>query len=992
MSQLDLLAQHRNAILLAEAIGWLHDYRKCSDEQLQTQAANFADLGSPPALPRNSLAKNHPDLTNTNLQLPVQSTSRAVTDLLDDNTWDRDLLGKFLSRCHNTAHFDKQYLEKDYGKQNYPTSPSHPRIQISSPFGFEINVARDLTRQPWSLPWNKLTSYSGAEREKLRKAVEALFSRTIADTRRPINEVDLWSWGLLVGALYKSALAGALLSGNTPDPHDLRWRLLWIRVDGLDYLLKVARIPDLLARHELITDSLDRVRGLLGTTYPLGSEVYRDEDGSIYVVPDLSDLLERTDSSGTGLRTLIMEAFEQGTLKSNPNLRLGGELVPHLELEQTPWWGQDPDYMDKTEPNRNSSLFGQAPDDELPKISAILSSQVVARANADEIRKSWQNGTVEDICTVCGLRPQGGPDTKAGKRNVCEICEKRRADRSEEWATSQPDKTIWTDEVADANGLLALIVGQFDLTHWLDGNLLQSLLLIAPHDPQSKKRVTSKSASFSRLRRIWETTRCFWQEAQTECSQQLTDDRLRLRIFLRSKPDLGPFHIYDLELGATDLSVVWVPPRRGNEGYLLSADNLGFIARQLGAKAEEYREPDLAAIFVEDYLCKQFAPNGRQPVLRNPDVRAGQGDANLLAGISIARVDYQDNQYATAIRILAEPRTFMAIVPADKSLSILRRIKAKYEREMGKVRDRLPMHLGIVYASRRTPVRAILDAGRAMLDYRTSEQRWTVKSVNGQMQANAAHFEEVELELECGDHPVTWRIPVEMGDRPTEEGDGATEESNKATEDRWYPYFFLETRGDDDKADAPNRRAAKVTRPIDRGRTEDCWVVHAADLRTNDVIYSWPSTFDFEFLDSTARRFEIHYDRNGRRPRHTRPFYLEDLDRLEMLWDLMRCLAVSQRYQVIHTIEATRETWYGHAGGNRAGDDEVFRQFVSDTLGGAAWPPGYPWGSIPSEQQGKLIAAGVSGELTDLAELHMEILREWEAKQWRPTSGSVIYS
>ena len=35
MNKLDILAENRNALLLAEAIGWLHDYRKCSDEHLK---------------------------------------------------------------------------------------------------------------------------------------------------------------------------------------------------------------------------------------------------------------------------------------------------------------------------------------------------------------------------------------------------------------------------------------------------------------------------------------------------------------------------------------------------------------------------------------------------------------------------------------------------------------------------------------------------------------------------------------------------------------------------------------------------------------------------------------------------------------------------------------------------------------------------------------------------------------------------------------------
>jgi hypothetical protein len=50
MSQLDRLRQQCNAILLAEAVGWLHDYRKCSSEHLRVQAAN---LSKEQALPRS---------------------------------------------------------------------------------------------------------------------------------------------------------------------------------------------------------------------------------------------------------------------------------------------------------------------------------------------------------------------------------------------------------------------------------------------------------------------------------------------------------------------------------------------------------------------------------------------------------------------------------------------------------------------------------------------------------------------------------------------------------------------------------------------------------------------------------------------------------------------------------------------------------------------------------------------------------------------------
>lgn len=934
MNQLDILAQHRDALLLAKAIGWLHDYRKCSDEHLKTQAANPSGQQ---ALPRDELAKKQPRLESANLQLPVQPTSRTVTDLLNDRTWGNDLLGQYLSRCHNTAHFDKQ--EPIGGEQNYPGT------KICSPFGFErdISLISKLTSELWGLPWDVLCSYPSAQRQTLQQAVSTLFSQTVADTRRPINEVDLWSWGLLVGALYKSALAGALLTGIPSGASDLRWRLLSIRVGGLDYLLNVARIPDLLARQELLKDCLDKVRELIEITYPLGSEVYRDENGSIYVVPDVSELLSITDKNGTCLQELIRQAFAQGTVKNRPDLQLGGELTPHIELESEWWWGQDPGWP-------------KSSNDKLPDISSLINQKISSPPNAEEIKKCWENKEATDICTVCGLRPQG-PSAKAAERNVCDICGSRRADRSQKWAISEADRTIWTDEVADANGRLALIVGQFDLTHWLDGSLLQTLLLIAPHDPQNTngKPITSKTPSFSRLRRIWETTRAFWREVQDEVFKQLSDDRRRLKIFLNSQPNLGPYHVYDLVVGPTDLSVVWVPPQDNADGYLITADNLGYIARQLGAEADVYTHPATAAIFVEEYLRKQFVALKRQPILRNPDASASQGRANLIAGLHITKVEYQQNRYATAIPILAEPRSFMLLAPADKSLEILKLIKTKYEQEMGKVRDRLPLHVGCVYAQRRAPIRAMLDVGRAMLDRRVPSQQWQVKNL-------AKNANDVAIKLEQDGYCIDWHIPLKMGDGKTEDG--------------WYPYLFLETGSDDSKADAANRRAVKVSRPIGNGKTVDCWIVHAADLCCNETIHLWPSTFDFEFLDTTARRFEICYDENGRRPRRTRPVFLEDLDRFEQLWKNMKYLTKTQRHQVVRTIESTREIWYGQDHEGKSTTDVVFRQFVADTLAGVEWPSEQLWANIPQAGQEALVQAGQRGELADLAELHMEILKE----------------
>ena len=57
---------------------------------------------------------------------------------------------------------------------------------------------------------------------------------------------------------------------------------------------------------------------------------------------------------------------------------------------------------------------------------------------------------------------------------------------------------------------------------------------------------------------------------------------------------------------------------------------------------------------------------------------AGYGGANRkLGAITVAQVAPLSDAYTPAIPILAEPRTFMALVPANKALAVVKAIKAK---------------------------------------------------------------------------------------------------------------------------------------------------------------------------------------------------------------------------------------------------------------------------------------------------------------------------
>ena len=108
------------------------------------------------------------------------------------------------------------------------------------------------------------------------------------------------------------------------------------------------------------------------------------------------------------------------------------------------------------------------------------------------------------------------------------------------------------DEVADENGRLALLVGKFDLTHWLKGDLVQTLLVVC--DP-ANNGYERKNPSFARIQRVWRTTQRFWHTVQDEdipTVARLQQQRLSIAVSNASElqRELGDYHAYEAELTA----------------------------------------------------------------------------------------------------------------------------------------------------------------------------------------------------------------------------------------------------------------------------------------------------------------------------------------------------------------------------------------------------------------------------------------------------------
>jgi len=806
-----------------------------------------------------------------------------------------------------------------------------------------------------------------SERVEFLTGARLTLQTGLADTKRPLNDITLWDYAWTIASLFKATVAGAVLAEAIPLPlpANAKCCFLSLACDGLRFVGRAHSTADAIGRLKALEDAFDRVRAVLELQIPLGNEVYRDRNRSVFVVPAMPGLLELPTAVGQTLREVLLSAF----LESG----ICGELVPEIAV-------------------------GDAA--QVPKLAGTLREALAdprgAQPDLRQAEEWWSQGRPPnaEICTVCGLRPQGYPrdgsgdeagapvllsdQERAAARGMCQICHSRRTGRVEQWLRAggereqaeqdehsaiednsherccplQP-RTIWMDEVADEHGRLALVTAKFDLDLWLDGTLITTI---------------DKPTSLAIIHRFWETTRQFWGAVESSVIPAAVGGPKNRLVIVPGNASqlravLHDLHAYDAFIDGQRLPVVWEARR----GRFLSIDNLDYVAAQLGG------DPRGGARMVMERISR-CAEHGQGVALREPG-EYGRPAQGLDSYIRDPAIDIDPAfAYHPYIPILADPTRFMALVPAANALAVVKGIRDKYQMEMARVRDRLPAHIGLVFAHRHTPLRAILDAGRAMAERRQEWEEWEVQDRNRRC-----------LTLRRGNRQVTWCYPEVMGDGQTK--------------DCWYPHLLVQPP-------PPFRADARLARggaPLeDKGQSADRLEFgtdfklidgspcapqdpkrsQVDGLKPGDHVWILPSTLDFEFLDSTARRFEVAYDQRGvRLGKPTRPYLLDDLACYEELWQQFSQLKRSQIHAILGVIEETRGDWRAHDA------DKAFVRFVADTLANAEWPrrdgQDLRWHKWREPQRDALIAAGVSGVLADLAELHFEILKEREGRYER---------
>ncbi|NLT45592.1 MAG: hypothetical protein GXX80_08825 [Thermotogaceae bacterium] len=969
---LTVLAENRDVLLTAEIACWLHMIGKYHEDFISGKNRELDAMVPSEIIGNPMMSKLFVD----------DLTDGASENVADKWGNDSSLVKKIII---------KEFIETHKGKPKNPylslNRDAHGRgsgtekgilddnayegqknldnsIYLSTAFGFENSYMDiDFTASERHILYNliqqkldvirKLAGQNSAEdlrmwnglRKEFISTLQRHFSRAIGDTRRPINDVTLWDQTISSVAFFKSELAEALVNGYKDNGYTFRY--LHVTLDGESYVAKGTGIGDMISRRELIDETFDRAKLIIEVEYPLGLEIYRDTNGITFLIPELSEKLAIDDlllKKGVSLKHTISEEISTST---------NWEVTPFFHISERP--------------SRNlynlGSMVSKKPDGNIPCL---------------KLKELWTEKA--ELCPSCNLRPI---DANSRKQEIkfCEKCSSRITGRGKQWAGNRKNHTVWIDEIADSTGKIALLSFGFSLNNWINNadnlstfrnlkktvgfsfkelteelstsNGLHSMpnlksigkkyvlnnlktvdglynFMVGSEDLEDNKALTKneklalviwrKPPSFARVRRVWETMRKFWDEALVEIKGVINPVAGRLVLKVRpNNLNLPPNNAYEAKVNETKFTVFYENENpKGTDGLenFVIIENLDLLAKKLGK--------DLVDVLIEGLKDK------------NIDFFNSNDPSEVLASSKINSIEIESCNYSPVIEITKDPERFMVLVPADKALEAAKKIKEKYESEMGKVRNRLPMNLGIVYAGYHTALPAIMDAGRRLMQIDNEEKPWTLMK---QPEEFADYF---KLSFK---NDQVWTIPSKMGD---------------CSEDIWYPYFYV-----------VNAEAKPENRHLSFKGPSGNWLVHVSELKEGDKVLLTPSYFDFEYLSSASQRFEISYSNEGKRRskyRKHRPYYLDDLDEIERVWVILSTRFSNSQIKKLSTlVEEKRRDWAVSS----ENKDDTFKIYVENVVENLKWKQ-----SHAKHEKERLVDFCVDGKLLDVLEIHMSILKD----------------
>ena len=325
-----------------------------------------------------------------------------------------------------------------------------------------------------------------------------------------------------------------------------------------------------------------------------------------------------------------------------------------------------------------------------------------------------------------------------------------------------------------------------------------------------------------------------------------------------------------------------------------------------------------------------------------------------ITEIKIRNVDFEE--YLPFRKIMVSPNRLRILVPANLALKIVRGFLNKYNDKFSKVCGRLSFNLGIAFFKRKFPLFAAMDGVGRSIESLTSE----LNREDGWRRFKVTSIDDSEIKVvEIGNN-VKEKVSTEFGSWINVYGWKICQKLRDESEDLYHPNFIVTNASGDEET------YFEITL-----RKKDVAIVNVKDL-DGKIIEIVPNLFDFQFFDSTARRFDLALPRKHELLGESspRPYLLEDVEKIIELWNILNEKLTRTQIKKLEYVCANKIKEWELKGKNLAEDFE-FKEFVENICGRL------------SEGDKKIITSSIlSGMFFDVIELFIKMKSQIGGEQY----------
>ena len=130
-------------------------------------------------------------------------------------------------------------------------------------------------------------NFNYASREATLSKIKESFEVGLSDTTRPQNDTTLWEHSYAVASILKVVCVYNLFNEENKMVRfdDVKFGILGIGWDGMRFLSYGHKIGDIVGRKKVLEDIKKDLKILIEYDYPIGNEIYADDDGIYFIVP-----------------------------------------------------------------------------------------------------------------------------------------------------------------------------------------------------------------------------------------------------------------------------------------------------------------------------------------------------------------------------------------------------------------------------------------------------------------------------------------------------------------------------------------------------------------------------------------------------------------------------------------------------------------------------------------------------------------------------------